>query len=506
MTQDQASNSGIALATTEDHGPPIHFNLNAIRSAVWLHVIAIGVATAGQAHAHDQADPIQALEAAVSPGFIIAGEETALPTLEARMESLGVPAVSVAVIDDGVIAWSRAWGQADRATGRKATPETVFQAASISKPIAAMAALTLVDDERLALDTDVTSDLKKWSIPASTYTETESVTLRRLLNHTAGLNVHGFPGFAPDAEIPSAAGILRGDGNTDAVVVEALPGEAFRYSGGGYTIMEVLVEDVTQQDFATFADGAVLEPLNMNRSAFAQPISPALRDNAAVGYWDVDRPVDGGAHTYPQRAAAGLWTTPTDLAQCMISIYDAQHSHTHPVLSMDVLRTALEPGLNEWGLGFEVKDNGTRIAHGGANEGFRCWMTMSLATGDGVVVMTNSDGGGQLCHELALTVAREYGWTGFEPEVKHVVDLTDSQFKNVEGVYTVEGWGSATVEYRNGELWAEPTWDDHARLMPESPTQFFVRDTAMPVRFVEEDGKIVAAIFGSWRFERTMDE
>ena len=468
-------------------------------------VISLSVIAAQPACAQEHDVNVLSIESSLAPAFIIEGEEPPTRSLSDRMQDLGVPALSVAVIDDGRIAWTRAWGTAALASGRAATPLTMFQAASMSKPVAAMAALSLVDAGPLTLDGVVNHWLRTWRVPQSPLVSGDNpVTLRSLLNHTAGLNVHGFPGFGPAAEIPSAAGILRGEGNSDPVAVEATPGAAFRYSGGGYTVMQQLVEDVTDTDFASFANETVLRPLGMNHSGFFQPLSPGQRDRSATGYWDVDRPVDGGAHTYPQLAAAGLWTTPTDLARFMLSVYEAHDDGgDHEVLSSDTLAEMLEASANEWGLGPEVSADGTRISHGGANEGFRCWMTMSLVTGDGVVVMTNSDGGGQLSHEMALSVAREYAWPQFRPEVKRVVALSDEQYRDVTGIYTAEGWGSATVVYQQGLLLARPTWAEEGELLPETDSDFFVRDTAMPVRFIREDGEVVAAQFGSWRFERT---
>ncbi|MFK7962202.1 MAG: serine hydrolase [Phycisphaerales bacterium] len=450
-----------------------------------------------------------AVEAAIQPALVIAGVESKTPALAQRMDELGVPAVSVVVIEDGRIAWTHAWGVADLESGRRATPNTLFQAASISKPVAAMVALAHVDAGTLSLDDDVQTALRAWTLPAAPSADWPAPTLRQLLSHSAGLNVHGFPGFGPSADVPSAAGILRGEGNTEAVRLMAKPGSQFSYSGGGYTVMQQMIEDATGLDFADAASTTVLEPLGMSASRFAQPLPADVRASAATGYWDVDRPVDGGAHTYPQLAAAGLWTTPSDLARWLVSVVNARRGGEHPVLASATLNAMLQPGLDGWGLGLETSDDGTRISHGGANEGFRCWMTLSLATGNGLVVMTNSDGGGRLAREVALTVDRVHGWDMLSPTVRTVATVPMETLDALAGEYRAEGWGSATITRRGRELYAVPTWDEPTRLLPESATQFFLPDSGMTVRFIREndvpDGRVLAAVFGSWRFDRVPD-
>ncbi|MEM6569825.1 MAG: serine hydrolase [Planctomycetota bacterium] len=479
------------------------------RAALFLPIAPLCLSGLSLAiHPPEEGDDVEAahiarIESALVPSFVIEGEAPRRATLEQRMRELGVPGLSVAVFRGGEIAWTKAWGQADVERRRAVTPRTLFQAASISKPLAAMAALRMVDEGALWLDEDVNEALYSWQVPAHDF-GSNPVTLRRLLNHTAGLNVGPVGGYDIGDELPDVAQMLSGDAKIDAVEVVARPGSEFRYSGGGYTVLQQLLVD--QDDRRSFPDllrESVLEPLGMQDSTYAQPLPKRQRALAATGYFDAGRPIKGGSRVYPALAAAGLWTTPTDLARYAISVHRARAGDEHPVLSPSMIEEMLTPGLNEWGLGPEVRAGDNLFQHGGSNDGFRCQLTLLLEQGDGLAIMSNSDQASPLLWEFLLTVAKEYGWSGFEQVRKQVVPLEPEAYRRLEGVYTVEGWGSARVVHRDGGLWAERSWDDTVEILPESPTSFFARDDAQSVEFELEDGRVVAAWFSGWRFERT---
>ncbi len=452
-----------------------------------------------------EAESIARIEAMMIPTFLIDGKAPRSASLQQRMRELGVPAVSVAVIRGGEIAWTRAWGSADLEREISVTPRTRFQAASISKPVAAMAALRKVDEGWLELDADVNEVLHSWQVPAHDFGP-EPVTLRRLLNHTAGLNIGPVGGYEEGDELPTMVQILAGEANTEALQVVTRPGSEFRYSGGGYTVLQqLLVDEDDDRSFADLLGETVLSPLGMENSLYAQPLPKEWRELSATGYWNAERPLEGGARIYPALAAAGLWTTPTDLARFAVSIHRASQGCKHPVLSSSMIEAMLTPGLNEWGLGPKVWQGGNVFEHGGSNDGFRCQLTLLLEQGDGLAIMTNSDGASPLIQEFLLTVANEYGWPGFAPVRKQTVMLTPEVSRALEGVYSVEGWGSARIVFRDGKLWAERSWDDTVEILPESSTTFFTRDDAQSVRFVDEEGEVVAAWFSDWRFERVGD-
>ncbi|MXW65610.1 MAG: beta-lactamase family protein [Gemmatimonadales bacterium] len=356
--------------------------------------------------------PQALVESSLMPAFTVRGEPVVRSSLADRMAELGVPGVSIAVLVDGEIAWARGYGLADVESARPVTPNTLFQAASISKPVAALAALRLVESGRVDLDGDVNAHLTSWQVPGNEFTEQAPVTLRGLLTHRAGLTVWGFPGYGPDEEAPDGPGVLDGHGNTDPVRVYKAPGESWRYSGGGYTVMQQLVADLHGKPFAEVMREEVLDPIGMARSTYEQPISPERRDDIATGYRPNGDRVPGGWHTYPEQAAAGLWTTPSELALYAREMQHAWKGESTRVLGEALAREMLTPDADDWGLGPAISEDGERFRHGGSNQGFRCTFAAYIDGDDGVFVMTNSDSGSELAAEIAITVAHAYGWSG----------------------------------------------------------------------------------------------
>jgi CubicO group peptidase (beta-lactamase class C family) len=277
-------------------------------------------------------------------------------TLADRMVADHVPGVSVAVIHNGAIEWAQGFGVV-RLEGAPVTAETLFQAGSISKAVSAMAALHLVEQGRLSLDSDVNQALTSWKIAPSAAAPDALVTLRELLSHTAGLTVHGFPGYAASAPIPTLVQILNGEkpANTDPIRLEAPPGSRWKYSGGGYTVMQQLLVDVSHQPFPAFLHETVLAPIGMTHSTYEQPLPDVLRGKSAVPYNRNGTPVEGGFHTYPEMAAAGLWTTPTDLARFAIEIQGSLRGDANHVLSAAMTRQMLTVVQHHYGLGLEIQ-------------------------------------------------------------------------------------------------------------------------------------------------------
>jgi CubicO group peptidase (beta-lactamase class C family) len=373
--------------------------------------------------AEDVESHIAQVENELLPSLVIRGEPVETATLANRMAALKVPGVSIAVINNGEIEWARGYGMADVASGTPVTETTLFQAASISKPVAATAALRLMERGELDLDEDVNSRLTSWQIPEIRHTATEPVTLRRLLTHTAGLTVDGFPGYGPNEEIPSTVGVLEGDGNTPPILPDTTPGALWRYSGGGYTVMQLLLSDVTGQPFPELMRELVLDPVGMTLSTYEQPLPDERRGEAATAYRGDGSEVDGKWHTYPEMAAAGLWTTPSDLARWAIAVQRARAGAEEGPLSPELVGKMLQPHLNNWGLGPSVSEDGRWFGHGGSNQGFRCQVVALMDGGKGAVVMTNSDNGSALMREIFITIDAEYGWGIIQPTEKVVAQL-----------------------------------------------------------------------------------
>ena len=282
--------------------------------------------------------------------------------------------LSIAVIDGGRIVTARAYGVTDSAGGARVDTTTLFQAGSVSKSVAALGVLRLVEQKKLNLDTDVNATLRTWKLPPSEFTATKPVTLRGLLSHTAGTTVHGFGGYATTSPVPTLVEVLNGTppANSPPIRSEAIPGARWNYSGGGYTIMQQIVLDVTGQPFPDFMRKSVLEPIGMARSSYEQPLPPAMAAKTAGGHYNDRSLVPGRWHIYPEMAAAGLWTTPSDLARFAIEVQRAYTGKSSKIISPAMARQMLTNEKDGDGLGLFLLDTGRalRFNHNGRDDGF----------------------------------------------------------------------------------------------------------------------------------------
>jgi CubicO group peptidase (beta-lactamase class C family) len=347
--------------------------------------------------------------------------------LAQAMNAYNVPGLSVAVIDNYKIVWTKGYGVIGTGSSTPVQTNTLFQAGSISKPVAATAALALVQKGKLSLDEDVNQRLKTWHVPENEFTKDQKVTLRRLMSHTAGLTVHGFPGYDVDAPFPTIVQILNGEkpANTAPIRVDFVPGSQERYSGGGVTIEQLLMTDVTGNPFPDLLRETVLEKIGMTASGYEQPIPAARAALTATGTYADGKSVHGRWHIYPEMAAAGLWTTPTDLAKFAIEIAQSRNGRSNKVLSQKTVEGMLTRVLPHEGagLGFFVDDNNPGVfGHNGSDEGFQALLTMNWQTGNGVAIMANSDNGIAVADLLLRSVAKEYAWN-YKAEELHPIML-----------------------------------------------------------------------------------
>ena len=352
------------------------------------------------------------------------------PRLVAWMGDHRVPGVALALIADGEIAVERAFGVMEAGGADPVTPTTRFQACSISKPIAVLAMLRLVEQGTLDLDADVNDVLTSWRVPPSASWQPR-VTLRQIASHSAGLTVSGFPGYSRGTPLPTLTQILTGSSpaNTAGIRVDTLPGVEFRYAGGGTTVLQQVLEDVTRQPFPDLMRELVLEPLDMSCSGYLQPLPDELHSEAATAHGTDGTLVAGGWHVYPELAAAGLWTTPGDLARYAIAVQRAATGAAGAVLGPDLTGSMLTPqvpstsrlgGLDRIGLGLFLGGPGAVwFGHSGGNEGFRCHLLAHREAGCGLAVMTNGDRGHELIGQLLDDVADATAWPDYvaaEPE------------------------------------------------------------------------------------------
>ncbi len=341
------------------------------------------------------------------------GQSPSSMSLADLMNAFHVPGLSIAVIENFKIVDAKGYGVIAPGSTVPVTTKTLFQAGSISKPVAATAALNLVEHGQLSLDEDVNQKLKTWKVPENEFTKSEKVTLRRLMSHTAGMTIHGFPGYDVDALKPSVVQVLNGErpANTEPVRVDTVPGTKWRYSGGGVTIEQLLMTDVTGKPFPALMRETVLDKIGMSDSSYEQPLPAARAAMTAGGAYGDGKPVHGKWHVYPEMAAAGLWTTPTDLAKFAIEIALSKQGRANHVLTQKMTQEMLTPVMNDVALGlFLDKDNPGQFGHDGADEGFQALLTMNADTGNGVAIMADSDNGISVMNEVLNRVAKEYGW------------------------------------------------------------------------------------------------
>jgi CubicO group peptidase (beta-lactamase class C family) len=421
------------------------------------------------------AEHIERVVAGLSGPVAVSGEPAM--KLTDRMRDLHIPGVSIAVIHDGNVAWARGFGLT-AIGGPPVTPNTLFQAGSISKPVSAVAALALVQAGGLDLDADVNRYLKSWKVPENSFTDQAKVTIRELLSHSAGTTVHGFAGYRAGAPIPSLVDVLNGapPSNSAPIVVDILPGTEFRYSGGGYTIMQQLLVDVTDEPFPSLVDRTVLRPFGMTHSHFHQPLPLEESVAAAMPYLSTGQPVPGGPHTYPELAAAGLWTT--------------------PVLSQAMVREMLTPGFGGYGLGLAIggPPENRYFTHGGVDAGFESMM-VAYETGDGAVVMTNGVGGTRLAMEVIRSIANEYHWPGWHA-VEHKPAIVDPKlFDAYVGHYQLEPNRIFAVSRVDDRLFVQLTGQSNFQVFPESDRDYFYKVVATQITFIANDqGHVIELI------------
>lgn len=407
-------------------------------------------------------------------------------TLRERMAFHKVPAVSIALIDHGRVQWARAYGvtSAGGESPTPATTDTLFQAASVSKTVTAVGALRLVQRGKLSLDAPANDQLTAWKIPDNDFTRAKPVSLRMLLNHSAGMTVHGYYGYAQGRALPTLVEMLDGTApaNSAPVRVDVLPGSLWRYSGGGYGVVQLLATEAAGQPFDRYMQQSVLAPLGMTHSTFAVALSPSQQANAATGHSAGGQSVPGRWQRYPESAAAGLWTTPTDLAQVVLEVQRAADGTAGTLLSHDIAQTMLTRGLGEYGLGLYVEDLGDRtsFSHSGGTTGFRAQLYGYTHSGQGAVIMTNSDNGAALIGEILASISAEYGWPEFKVIEKVAIPGDAENNQQLAGRYALLGKPAELIaEGERLYLQSDVLGAGRRELHAQSVSRFFMTEQDM---------------------------
>ncbi len=411
---------------------------NAIICLLWVtlhstHLIPVAAAQAKGKPSVPLAERIQRVENGLAPVSLDESESPLQLSLERLMKLYKIPGLSLAVIDNYKIAWAKGYGVTEAGAATPVTTRTLFMAGSIAKTPTAAGALALVEQGKLALDENVNQRLKTWKVPENEFTAQQKVTLRRILSHSAGLTVHGFPGYTTGEPLPTLVQVLNGEkpANTAPVRVDFVPGTKWRYSGGGVLIEQQLMMDVTGKQFPQLMREIVFDKIGMNDSTYEQPLPPARAAQAASGTYASGKTVAGKWHVYREMAAGGLWTTPTDLANFAIEIALSKQGKSNRILTEAMTREMLKTQMDRvgevalgdfqhvdrMGLGFFLGDASRPdlFGHIGDDEGFQAMLYMFGDSGQGAVIMANSENGILLGDLLLSIIAKEYGWKNYVP-------------------------------------------------------------------------------------------
>ncbi len=404
-------------------------------------------------------------------------------SIEERMQHYGVPGVSIAVIKDHKIEWSKAFGVKDRDTNEPVTKGTLFQCASISKPVSASAALRMAEAGLFELDSDVNNYLDSWKLPENAFTEKQHVSLKHLVSHKGGLTVHGFLGYSPGQEVPSLLQVLDGTSpaNSGAIRVDKMPGEGMRYSGGGYCVMQQMMIDQTGKRFPQIMRESVLGPLGMKNSTYQQPLPSTRLAEAATGYLPDGRMVPGKRHSYPEMAPAGLWTTVEDLAKFLIELQLAYQGKSNKILSSNMARKMIDENL-----GIFTRSNGTEFyfGHGGWNEGFSSDCRSHRDDGYGVVVLTNGNQP-EFIEEVINSVASAYQWANVVQEFE-ALKPESAVTEKIVGRYNKRG-DLIKIFSDADKLYFQESGQPREELICVGPDKFVRRAAPHAIRFSTND-------------------
>jgi CubicO group peptidase (beta-lactamase class C family) len=476
-----------------------------------MAIVNISCAQAQQNSVYDKAteDTIKLVENGLS-GSVQIQDSVNTWNIEDRMKAKGIYGLSIAVIHNYKIAWVKAYGMADKDAKTPVTPQTLFQAASISKSLNSVGVLKLAQDKKIDLYTDINAYLKSWQFPYDTVSHGKKITVANLLSHTAGLTVHGFAGYEPGDSIPTLQQIFDGNRPANSAAIRSMfePGLRSEYSGGGTTISQQIVMDVTGKPYATYMQQNVLDPLGMTMSSYMQPAAKEKEKYLSTGYRGSGEVVKGNYHIYPEQAAAGLWTNPTDLAKYIIETQLSLQGKSNKVLNKEMTKLRLTPHIDSnaaFGVFIITKGGEKYFSHGGANEGFRSQYYGSFDEGNGVVVMVNSDNG-SILEEVINSVASVYKWKDFySPTIKKAIAVTPDMVNAYTGKYVLLK-DTVTISFNEKPMLTVSNGENY-HIYFSTEQDFFSPELPFDLRFEKDaNGKVTNIYFknngGEFRAKR----
>ena len=427
-----------------------------------------------------------AVENGLTASVIFEGDPTPTYSIVDRMEKFPTPAISIAYAKDGEIVWADTYGDG-------IDTNTMFQAASMSKAVASAGIAAYAEANGISLDEDVDDLLPSVSLREIS-PEGAVISLRALLSHTAGATVGGFPGYAIGEPIPSNLSVITGgeNANTPAVIFNPNPDAEFRYSGGGYQVAQAVIEAHSGEAFEKTMSDYVITPSGMKASTFVQKAPGTNEPGVAKAHDRTGSPIDGGWNVYPEHAAAGLWTTPSEYVNFVYALMNSQGSNDGPALPSTVIAEVLTPVSEGYGLGVGIEEveGRTRWRHGGANRGYRCFFVAFPDTQEVFVMMTNSDNGSTVGNEIIRSASAVYGWPGNEAKTVTRADLDEGALAKFVGGYALPGstQAYATLATGDGVLIGTQTGGGEFTLVPLSESRFIDPDDGQEITFSEEDG------------------
>jgi CubicO group peptidase (beta-lactamase class C family) len=430
------------------------------------------------------------------PETALDGKFKSPKTLDEQLARYHTPGISIAVIHDLEIDWAQGFGVCEARTTRGVTPDTLFQAGSISKPVFALAVMRLVQEGHLDLDEDVNTYLTSWRVPANGEWQPR-VTLRHLLSHTAGMTGQGYYGYDVSAALPTTIQVLNGElpANSEKVEVNIIPGLHYRYSGGGMVVAQQVLVDVLAKPFPEIMRELMFKPLGMTHSTYEQPLTPSWEAIAAVAHPINGTPLEGKYFIYPELAAAGLWTTPTDLAKLGLELMRVLHDRHSAIWNKETITEMLRPQTEQSqgsnglliGLGFAGRGmgEGAYFIHGGTNIGFVAEMRFYRSTGQGAIVMVNSNEGHLLREEVMKSIGQEYGWADVFPPEKLIATL--SLDNSYSGVYLTKAGLKFEIATEDGNLFLHCEQHPPLQIFPTSELEFFATAANTTISFEKDD-------------------
>ena len=422
------------------------------------------------------------------------GEPERLSSVNEKMSEYSIPALSLAVINNGQIEWTAIYKNEDFPEVKNLDCASIFQAASLSKPVTFMAALRMHAAGEIDLDKNIQQYLNDFELPDGKQTAEHPVTFRNLFSHTSGITPGGYQGYAKDVTMPADLDVVRGATGVNSPPVEVIttPGERLAYSGGGYTLAELALQDIFNEQFSDIMETWILQPAGMTNSEFTQPLPDSAAVHVAKGYTYSGQVLEGGWRNHPEQAAAGLWSNATDMAKFLIEIYKAYQGQSS-IFSQSTIETIIGQERDGHVYGFILNRSGDDISitHYGGNSGYRTGMTISLTTGKGLVYLTNSDNGGALGNELLLSASQIYNWQHFKQTEVERKQIDPEILMELSGEYKWNNQIDLTITFdENSEQISLifPNGDEY-ELTPVSGEEldFIHPNTGVQISFIKDD-------------------